>query len=366
MRQLKLSTELHEYNNITDFIEDFKINRQDLILTNRYICNDLVVSTGCHFLYLEDYGSGEPSDQMINRLMADYNRFDCDRIVAIGGGSIMDVGKVLSVCDKITDVNELYADMSHLQKIHKLICVPTTCGTGSEVTNIAIVNRTVISTKQGLVNDCMYPDHAVMIPDLLNSLPYEVFATSSIDALVHAVESYLSPYATDYTKMFSAEAIRKIISSYQKIGADRNAYKTCFKDILIASNYAGIAFGNAGVGLVHAMSYAFGGKYHVPHGESNYQFFLPVLQFYKECKPDGLISDIEKMCDELLYGTGLSGLEDLLEKVLHKKPMHEYGADEQDIVPFTQSTIDNQQRLLSKSYLPVEYKDIEKIYRICL
>jgi 4-hydroxybutyrate dehydrogenase len=59
-------------------------------------------------------------------------------------------------------------------------------------------------------------------------------------------------------------------------------------------------------------------------------------------------------------------LEDLLEKVLHKKPMHEYGADEQDIVPFTQSTIDNQQRLLSKSYLPVEYKDIEKIYRICL
>ena len=366
MRQLKLSTELHEYDDVASFIEDFKIGERDLILSNRSICNDLFAGIGCPALYLEDYGSGEPSDIMINKLLTDYNRFDCDRIIAIGGGSIMDISKVLSVCDGTGDVNDLYENISGLKKIHELICIPTTCGTGSEVTNIAIVNRTVISTKQGLVHDCMYPDHAVMIPQLLDSLPYEVFATSSIDALVHAVESYLSPLATDYTKIFSIEAIRKIISNYKIIATNHDAYKTCFKDMLIASNYAGIAFGNAGTGLVHAMSYAFGGKYHVPHGESNYQFFLPVLQFYQQKEPDGLIRDIEILADELLYGKGLSGLEELLEKILHKKAMHEYGATEEDIVPFAQSTIDNQQRLLVKSYIPVTYEEIERIYRICL
>lgn len=98
--------------------------------------------------------------------------------------------------------------------------LPTTCGTGSEVTNIAIVNRTRKGTKMGLVSPAMYADHAVLVPEFMKSLPWNVFATSSIDALIHAIESYLSPNATEFTELFSEAAIDKILRGYSRIAKD--------------------------------------------------------------------------------------------------------------------------------------------------
>ncbi len=179
----------------------------------------------------------------------------------------------------------------NLEKKRELVIVPTTCGTGSEVTNIAILNRTRIGTKLGLVSDNMYADSAVLIPELLKGLPFAVFATSSIDALVHAVESSLSPKATSLTKLFGYKAIEMIIRGYQTIAAEgKDARISLLEDFLVASNYAGIAFGTAGCAAVHAMSYPLGGKYHVAHGESNYAMFTGVLKNYMEIKTNGEIA----------------------------------------------------------------------------
>ncbi|MCQ4720652.1 iron-containing alcohol dehydrogenase, partial [Flavonifractor plautii] len=108
----------------------------------------------------------------------------------------------------------------------------------------------------------MYADHAVLIPELLEGLPFSVFATSSIDAQVHAVESSLSPKATPYTKLFGYKAIEMIIMGYQRIATEgREALLSLLEDFLVASNFAGIAFGTAGCAAVHALSYPLGGKY---------------------------------------------------------------------------------------------------------
>ena len=156
-----------------------------------------------------------------------------------------------------------------LPKRRELVLIPTTCGTGSEVTNISILNRTRLGTKMGLVGPAMYADAAVLIPQLLEGLPFGVFATSSIDALVHAVESSLSPKATPYTKLFGYKAIEMLIRGYQTIAREgREARLPLLEDFLIASNYAGFAFGTAGCAAVHAMSYPLGENTTCPTGRA--------------------------------------------------------------------------------------------------
>lgn len=181
---------------------------------------------------------------MVDAILEEAHKADYRRVIAIGGGTVLDIAKVLAVSGA-ERVDELYEQApDRLGKKHELILIPTTCGTGSEVTNIAIMARTRLGTKLGLVGPAMYADHAVLIPELLEGLPFGVFATSSIDALVHAVESSLSPKATPYTKLFGYKAIEMIIRGYQKIAAEgREARIPLLGDFLLASNYAGLAFG---------------------------------------------------------------------------------------------------------------------------
>ena len=134
---------------------------------------------------------------------------------------------------------------------------------------------------------------AVLIPEVLQSLPEYAFVTSSIDALIHGSESYLSPGATPASELFSLEAIRLILNGYEKIyfsgGDPAEQRKAYLKDFCCGANYAGIAFGNAGCAAVHAISYAIGGAFHVAHGEANYQFFTEVFKLYQKKAPEGKI-----------------------------------------------------------------------------
>ena len=213
----------------------------------------------------------------------------------------------------------------------------------------------------------MCASQAVFISEFMNTLPYKVFATSSIDALIHSIESYLSPLATSYSRMFSVAAMKDILEGYKKVAVDQSAYQKEGDRFLIAANYAGIAFNEAGCATVHAVSYALGGKYHVPHGESNYEFLMAVLYFYKEKNPDGQMKNLEALlCDVLGCKDGLKGLEELLEKILPHKKMSEYGATEEDMKPFAEATFKNQTRLLGKSYVKLTQDDIEYLFRACL
>ena len=257
--------------------------------------------------------------------------------------------------------------MPALTRKYELVIIPTTCGTGSEVTNIAVFNRTRMGTKMGLVGEAMYADKAVLIPELLSGLPFGVFATSSIDALVHAVESCLSPNATSYTKLFGYKAIEMIVSGYKKIVTNgRGARLALLDDFLVASNYAGIAFGTAGCGTVHAMAYPLGGQYHVAHGESNYAIFTGVMKKYMSIKSDGEIAVMNKYLANLLdcQTTDVyEKLEELLNQLLPKKSLREYGVKPEEIRLFAESVMENQQRLLKNSFVPMTTELVESIYQ---
>ena len=302
---------------------------------------------------------------MVDAILADAAKTGCTRVIAIGGGTVIDIAKVLAVSDS-EGVDELYDKAPNLEKKRELVIIPTTCGTGSEVTNISIMARTRLGTKLGLVSPSMYADHAVLIPELLEGLPFSVFATSSIDALVHAVESSLSPKATPYTKLFGYKAIEMIIKGYQRIATEgREALLSLLEDFLVASNFAGIAFGTAGCAAVHALSYPLGGKYHVAHGESNYAMFTGVLKNYMEIKQDGEIAVMNRYLADLL-GCDVSVVYDELEKLLNqllpKKALHEYGVTKEDLQEFTHSVMTGQGRLMANNFVPLDEARVLKIY----
>ena len=371
MKEILIAPQIDRFDTFKEFADAFELGEKDLILTNEYIYNPVMAAAGvaCKTIFQEKFGGGEPSDVMVDAILAEMNKYDCERIVAVGGGTIIDIAKIMCL-EAATDTDALY-DSKELVKAKTLIIVPTTCGTGSEVTNIAVVNRTRRGTKMGLTSPNMYADNAVLIPEFLKSLPYPVFATSSIDALIHAVESYLGPYSTETTELFAVAAIKDIIGGYCRIAKNgQDAWKAEAGRYLKASNYAGIAFGNNGCGAVHAMSYALGGKYHVAHGESNYQFFTDVLKMYLKKKPEGKIQDIMNYIMETCTangftaeGNGIEVLEALLSAVLRRKSMSEFGAVQEDIRPFAESTIANQQRLLRNNYVELTVDEVESIYQ---
>lgn len=385
MKILQLVPTIHEFSDFIAFGEAFRLTERDLIVTSLRLCRSCVWEADgrqtpaggkpvAQVLCRDQFGAGEPTDEMVNRMLARRDEIHArvpggiDRIIAVGGGAILDIAKVLAVAPHGTkDVNDLYADMAGLQRQHELIAIPSTCGTGSEVTNISVVYRSALGTKHGLVGDALYPVHAVLIPQALEQLPYHVFASSAIDALIHAVESYLSPLATPMTDAFGELAMRDILTGFMAVADNPDCRTRLNGQFLRAATNAGVAFGNAGCGPVHALSFAIGGKYHVPHGESCYQYFLPVLRFYKAHSDGGKLAKLEDLLADILRAAdGLNALSDLLERILPRKPMSAYGAVEADVEAFAVSTIENQQRLLARAYVPVTLDVARAIERECL
>lgn len=194
-----------------------------------------------------------------------------------------------------------------------------------------------------------------------------MFAASSIDALVHAVESSLSPRATPYTKLFGYKAIEMILHGYQRLVSEgREALHILLDDFLVASNFTGIAFGTAGCAAVHAMSYPLGGKYHVAHGESNYAMFTGVLKNYMELRRDGEIAVLNQYLADLLGcmpDVVYDELEKLLDQILPKRPLREYGVTREDLPVFAHSVVTEQGRLMANNFVPLDEARVLKIYQ---
>ena len=367
MQELMIRPTIIRFETCKQFAEDFQIGEGDLIITNQYIYdpNFKALNLKCDTLFQEKYGAGEPSDEMAEAMYRDMPK-NPKRIFAIGGGTIIDVWKIFSL-KTVSPILDLYDGKIQPVKGKELIIVPTTCGTGSEVTNVAVLALISRNTKKGIAVDQIYADKAVLIPELLNSLPFKVFATSSIDALIHAIESALSPKASETTRMFSYKAIEKILHGYVQIRDNgHGVLKGLLPDFLVASNYAGIAFGNAGCAAVHAMSYPLGAKYHVAHGESNYAMFTGVMNNYMEVKTDGEIAVMNAFLANILgcsvdavYGE----LEKLLNVILPKKALHEYGVTKQDLGEFADSVMENQGRLMANNFVKLDRDRVYKIYK---
>jgi 4-hydroxybutyrate dehydrogenase len=368
MLALRVVPKIYYFDTVEEFHKEFNIGKRDLLVTNEWIYTPYVAPLGVdtNIIYQEKFGAGEPSDEMIDGLVAEAKKYDFDRIIALGGGTIVDICKVLALDVPPASI-DLFTGKVAPKKIKELVVIPTTCGTGSEVTNVAVAELKSLHIKKGLAAEETYADTAVLIPETMKGLPYKVFATSSVDALIHAVESYLSPKASSFTETFSIQAIEMIMAGYKAInekGEDERLNH--MREFVIASNYAGIAFGNAGCGAVHALSYSIGGAFHVPHGEANYQFFTAVLKKYVEKEPDGKIQNLTKIIAKILDKPATPAVYDdfdaFLGKVIEKKPLKDYGMVEAQVEEFTTSTVENQQRLLANNYVFLTDDELKSIF----
>ena len=367
MQLFKLKTVISRFDTFADFAGKFGLGAKDLVLTNEFLYKPFMESLGlkCHFVMQEQYGQGEPSDEMMNSILADMAEVDYDRVVAVGGGTVIDIAKLFVLKD-IDNVTDAFERKVPIVKEKKLVIIPTTCGTGSEVTNISIAELKSRHTKMGLADDALLADDAVLIPELLKGLPFKFYAFSAIDALIHATESYVSPKSNPYTRLYCREAIRIIVNVFNGIAKNGPEYRfERLEDMLIASNYAGIAFGNTGVGAVHALSYPLGGVYHVAHGDANYQFFIEVFKLYNLKNPNGIIKEVNELYSVLL---GVSeehvyeALDKLLSRLTSKNQLRTYGMQRDDIEKFTQSVLVSQQRLLNNNYTSFSKEEIHSIY----
>lgn len=367
MIELQLKPTLYTYESCREFVDDLHLGKGDLIVTNEYIYepNFGNMDLDCAVIFQEKYGAGEPSDDMAEAMYHDMPK-DVKRIIGIGGGTIMDLCKLFSL-RKVSPILDLFDGITPLEKGKELILIPTTCGTGSEVTNVSVMALISRNTKKGIADDVLYADKAVLITQLLKTLPFKVFATSSIDALVHAVESALSPHSGPSFRLFSYHAIDLILRGYMKMREEGpEARIPIMKDFLLASNWAGIAFSIPGCAAVHAMSYPLGAKYHVPHGESNYAIFTGVMNCYMSIKSDGEIARLNQFIANILGcrpADVYTELENLLNTILPKKALHEYGVKQEELAEFADSVMKNQGRLMAHNFVELDYDKVYSIYK---
>ncbi len=203
----------------------------------------------------------------------------CDCVVGVGGGSAMDVAKAIAIL--LTNGGQA-VDYIGLGKIKKAgvpkIMVPTSAGTGAEVTFTAVFINEETGSKAGMNGDPLYPEAAVLDPTLTLSLPPHVTAATGIDAMTHALEAYTSVQAHPISEMYSLEAINVIVHNIRDAYADGRNLKAR-SNMLLGSLLGGKALAIAGVGLVHAMAYPLGGMFGISHGLANAVLLPYVTEF---------------------------------------------------------------------------------------
>jgi alcohol dehydrogenase len=208
-----------------------------------------------------------------------------DVVVGIGGGSSLDIAKLTAAMLTNSGPIARYVGMELIENPGlPLILIPTTAGTGSEVTSICVLSDTANKVKKGIVSQHLYARMVLLDPELTTGLPPRITAMTGMDALVHAIESYTGKRATPFTDVLNLEAIRFIGANLRKAynnGQDREAREKMH----YASCMAGMAFSNTQNGLDHALALAIGGRFHLPHGLLT-AFILPwVMGFNMEANP---------------------------------------------------------------------------------
>jgi len=202
-----------------------------------------------------------------------------DLLLGIGGGSSLDIAKVAAILVTNSDPVATYFGLDLVPKKGlATILVPTTAGTGSEVTPIAILSDNTEKLKKGIVSPFLFPDVALLDPELTLGLPPKVTAATGMDALIHAVEAYTSKNSSRITDMFALEAMELIFENIRTAyanGSDLSARTAMLEGSLLA----GMAFANAGVTAVHAFAYPIGAEFHIPHGVANSMMLAPVMEF---------------------------------------------------------------------------------------
>lgn len=366
MNYFRLVPKIEKYDYVDSFLSAYLFTDEDFILLSESVYHTFFEGKlhTKHVVFRSQYGGSEPTSSMVNALIKDFLNSGCKRIFAIGGGSTIDMAKVLLVAVN-ADVETLFTNPKDLKHNYELIAIPTTCGAGSEVSNISIVELEGLHTKLGLAKDELFPDVCILIPQLLQGLKEFSFKTSAIDGLIHGIESFLSSKSNCYVRLFQEKCISMYLEGFQEL-VQTQTYETLYEPFLIASNMAGIAFSNTGTGAVHAISYPLSGAYHVTHGLANAIFLIEVLKMYERYDTRKELSELKACMAKALHCNeeeAITVLETVLQNVLEIPSLKSLGMKEEEIELFADSVIALQQRLLSNSYISLNKEQIMQIYR---
>lgn len=236
-----------------------------------------------------------PTVRNCEEAFAHYTNEACDVIIAIGGGSPLDVAKAVALLatngGRITDYEGIDKFSNDLLPI---IAIPTTAGTASEVTNFTVITDEERIYKLTVGGQRLACKWAILDPNLTLTLPPHITAATGLDALVHAIESYTSKAANDITKPLAREAIRKI-SSYLRIAVFNGENKKAREEMLMGSLLAGLAFNNTRLGNCHAMSHPLSAFYGIPHGVANAILISYIMEFNRLAAPDLFVDIAQDM-----------------------------------------------------------------------
>lgn len=311
----------------------------------------------------------EPPIENAESLVEFTRQGEFELVIGVGGGSALDLAKLAAVMARnpgqVKEYLNLTGTRKFVQKGLPKVMIPTTAGTGSEVTDITVFS--LKSTKDVITHPYLLADVAIVDSDLTISVPPRITAATGVDALTHAIEAYLSVNANDVTDALAEKAIRlagkSLYRAVQK-GDDKDA-----RSKMSTSSYlAGLSFFNAGVGGVHALAYPLGNQFKIPHGESN-AVLLPYVMDYiqDECKEklaeiymlltgDTIITSVNSASTQCVLL-----LKDLVEKLGLPATLQEYGIQFENLQSLTEDA-SQQARLLSRSPKKLEKEDIYQIY----
>lgn len=239
---------------------------------------EAVKAAGADYYVLDDLPP-EPTYTAVQKLVDQFKAGGADIIVACGGGSVMDAAKLAGVL--VTGeygVRELLDDPGRGRKCVPTILIPTTAGTGAEVTPNAIVAVPEKELKVGIVNENMIADYVILDARMIKNLPRKIAAATGVDALAHCIECYTGNKANPFSDMYALEGLDLILNNIITACNDQEAMEAKNR-MQIAAYYGGLAITASGTTAVHALSYPLGGKYHIAHGVSNAILLMPVMRF---------------------------------------------------------------------------------------
>jgi alcohol dehydrogenase class IV len=329
-----------------------------------------VIEGSCESISVFGKVPPEPPLETIQECVDRAREANCDLIIGLGGGSAMDVAKVVSVMltnertlDQIIGIN--LVEKRGLPKI----LIPTTAGTGSEVTPIVILTDNRDNLKKGIVSDFLFPETAILDAQLTVTLPPGPTAASGMDAMIHAVESYTSVNATSMTDHLALRAIELIRANIRSAWANGDNLEARM-NMLEGSLLAGQAFANAGVTAVHAFAYPLGGEFHVAHGVANSVMLCAVLRF-------NMIANLQKfavlgrlLCPDessrdpkRLAEAGIRYLEDLIADLQLPRTLRDLKVP-QDAIPRMAEGVLKVTRLLANNPRKITLEDAKAIYQV--
>ena len=274
MKEFTMNTKIYMGQGFSEKIAEFQIHRA-FIFCDPYMHQSgktNLITKQLEKMHVEYQVFAEvvpdPDLTVIQKGLNLLNRFQPDTVFALGGGSAMDTAKAVA---------HLYATSHHLRR-PQMIAMPTTSGTGSEVTSFAVISDRDAGSKYPLIDPALVPDVVFLDPELTMTVPPSITADTGMDVLTHGIEAFVSTKANDFTDAMAEKAIRTVWDYLERCveeGSDLDARSHMHN----ASCMAGAAFNVASLGICHSMAHALGGQFHLPHGRCN-AVLLPIIIEY--------------------------------------------------------------------------------------